>query len=117
MITKSVLAKFVSSMSTTVSAGPFTFDKVEPIAETAQKLYEAYQAKDIKGINIVATMIRQQQTSVLTKAQTNMLNEMMLAYGKLADEGVLVTVGAVKLDAAGEAAAMMRKRNTAARAK
>jgi hypothetical protein len=117
MITKSVLAKFVASMSTTVSAGPFTFDKVEPIAETAQKLYEAYQAKDIKGINIVATMIRQQQTSVLTKAQTNMLNEMMLAYGKLADEGVLVTVGVVKLDAAGETAAMMRKKNTAARAK
>jgi hypothetical protein len=80
-------------------------------------LHEAFNARDIKGINIVATMIRQMEVSVLTKAQTNMLNDMMLAYGKLADEGVLVTVGAVKLDAAGEAAAMMRKRNTAARAK
>lgn len=117
MITKSVLAKFVASQSTTVSAGPFTFDKVEPIAETAVKLFEAYNTRDIKGIAYVATMIRQMETSVLTKAQKNLLDDMMLAYGKLADEGVLVTVGAVKLDAAGEAAAMMRKKNAAARKK
>jgi hypothetical protein len=117
MITKSVIAKFVSAQSTTISAGPITFTKVEPIADSVQNLFTAWQARDIKATALVATIIRQQETSVLTKAQSNLVDELIKEVYASATKGELMQVGTTKLDAAGELAAAMRKANAAARKK
>jgi len=117
MITKALVAKFVSAQSTTISAGPITFTKVEPIADSVNNLFVAWQAKDIKATALVATVIRQMDTSVLTKAQKNLCDDLIKVVFESATNGELVSVGVTKLDAAGELAAQMRKANAAARKK
>ena len=117
MITKSVIAKFVSAQSTTLSAGPITFTKVEPIAASVESLFVAWQSKDIKATALVATVIRQMETSVLTKAQKNLCDDLIKVVFESANNGELMQVGVTKLDAAGELAAQMRKANAAARKK
>ena len=117
MITKAIVAKFVTAQSTTISAGPITFTKVEPIADSVQNLYTAWQARDIKATALVATVIRQKDQSVLTKAQSNLVDDLIKEVYASATKGELIQIGVTKLDAAGELAAAMRKANAAARKK